>query len=868
MIDDWALCVGIGAYGKDAKLDPLPGALNDAGAIHGWLTDPQGGDVPSRQAKLLVSPRRQPEHGEPSPRAWEIEDFLRGLVRRAEHSARVGDGFRVGRRLWLYYSGHGLGFTPESDTGLLVADAHPRSDLPHIAGRAWAEVFRASGAFEQVVLLMDCCRTEAVRTPLQQPSVRTALADPGGKMVAAFAVAPNESAFETVVDHRARGRFTLALERLLKDPDSANTTAREFLQRLEHAYPAVDPFPPRRARDDFVLVENAPEASSGAPPHLLIAHDESSTQLATDLARKLVTPQRRAHAQSGDAVMRASAERYRDIDTLVVTQELGRRAMQRLIGHVRPDRTVVFNRTDPGLQSAEAVRFIPRPPNVSSIDTLAPRIEAALKVLLQTHTVAAQEPIARVQVWDSRGRQVAEGLGSVELTAVRPGGYLGRASVGPAYSQTSFRAVAGAANHTRLDPLPLPEPGPERAVRPRKLSTLDDGRDETTFTSSTGVSAELSLPNTPGWRTEVFIHPPSLGSGLSVRMVPQSHERWAPHPADRTREALRLALQQRRGPIPHLSADMFTNDPIGCLLAAALQARSGGDPSGCLSTAARILGEDDLDVRLLRGERVEVSSPPLLVASWERGIAAGTMTIVPGSRADSLTGRVLEAPPWLGWSPQPSDEQPRWLDRVAFALWPGWDSVPDPAAVRGGLRSVATSFATTPDSFVRRAYKSPPIDRLVHHERIEFVGATNDQLPAALAIAFAERGGRPWDRLKIWSQRDQALLRRQASQHQSASPLPARDRAESRLTALLPTVTEHGSLHRYDQFVVDGQPGYASLWDWEGPGGIVHWSPVDDAQCIRTAPSEDLRWSASSPPDLYTRVVDAWARLGAQTPQL
>ena len=59
MKEDWALCVGIGAYGSETKLDPLPGAIEDATAIHAWLTDANGGDVPAAQAKLVLSPDKQ-----------------------------------------------------------------------------------------------------------------------------------------------------------------------------------------------------------------------------------------------------------------------------------------------------------------------------------------------------------------------------------------------------------------------------------------------------------------------------------------------------------------------------------------------------------------------------------------------------------------------------------------------------------------------------------------------------------------------------------------------------------------------------------------------------------------------------------------
>ena len=181
MKDDWALCVGIQHYSAESKLAELPGAIRDAEAIHAWLLDQAGGEVPAQQAKLIRS-TPQANDQEPSPTADAIEAFLRSLYRRATASSAQGNGFRAGRRLWMFYSGHGLGFLDDpQDNGLLTADAFPPNDLPHVAGRAWAELFAISAAFEEVVLFMDCCRTEANRISLRHPALKQMRADPPGR---------------------------------------------------------------------------------------------------------------------------------------------------------------------------------------------------------------------------------------------------------------------------------------------------------------------------------------------------------------------------------------------------------------------------------------------------------------------------------------------------------------------------------------------------------------------------------------------------------------------------------------------------------------------------------------------------------------
>src|SRR5262249_3248208 len=65
-------------------------------------------------------------------------------------------GQRVGRRLYLYFSGHGCAPRFE-EAAVLMANA-TRRRVYHLTGMPCADWFYRSGYFEEVVLLMDCCR--------------------------------------------------------------------------------------------------------------------------------------------------------------------------------------------------------------------------------------------------------------------------------------------------------------------------------------------------------------------------------------------------------------------------------------------------------------------------------------------------------------------------------------------------------------------------------------------------------------------------------------------------------------------------------------------------------------------------------------
>ena len=118
MKDDYAVVTGINWY---PGLSHLDGPVNDAINIRAWLLDAAGGDVPEENIKMVLSP--------PTPDAMNRSNAkpARDMIIEAFESILDQKDYKgkIGRRLYMYMSGHG--FAPQvDDAALLLANATPR----------------------------------------------------------------------------------------------------------------------------------------------------------------------------------------------------------------------------------------------------------------------------------------------------------------------------------------------------------------------------------------------------------------------------------------------------------------------------------------------------------------------------------------------------------------------------------------------------------------------------------------------------------------------------------------------------------------------------------------------------------------------
>lgn len=162
---DYAVIVGIKNYDALKSLDaPIRDAIN----FKDWLQDSEGGDVPEENIKFIKNTR----HSSPyPPTQLEIDKALIAIKNQGKET-----GYR---RLYFYFSGHGIGVS-WSDIGLCLPIWS--EDFLHsaISTTAYLNYFVTSNLFDEVLFFLDCCRTRRIGVQSIPPTV--GWAREGGKL--------------------------------------------------------------------------------------------------------------------------------------------------------------------------------------------------------------------------------------------------------------------------------------------------------------------------------------------------------------------------------------------------------------------------------------------------------------------------------------------------------------------------------------------------------------------------------------------------------------------------------------------------------------------------------------------------------------
>ncbi|HEV7661090.1 MAG TPA: hypothetical protein VGO55_14725 [Allosphingosinicella sp.] len=209
--DHYAVLVGVSHYPKLGEPPPsdLKGPNNDVDAIHDWLVDPAGGGLDPGHVWCVKSPETPDPRGQPGRDA--INVAFEELVDQAEHG-RGGTGAQLGRRLYIFASGHG--FSPTLNQGCLhAANATSGSTGTNVLFTAWLELFQEAGYFKETVLWMDCCMNRDSRDLPSAPTrTQKVSADPAGPSFVAFAARrPLRAVERPKPDGTINGVFTTIL---------------------------------------------------------------------------------------------------------------------------------------------------------------------------------------------------------------------------------------------------------------------------------------------------------------------------------------------------------------------------------------------------------------------------------------------------------------------------------------------------------------------------------------------------------------------------------------------------------------------------------------------------------------------------------
>jgi hypothetical protein len=217
---DFAVVVGVEHY---AHCDPLRGAHNDAQRFHEWLCDPDGGGIEWKYAKLILSdPKAR------TPVQDEIDQALADVLDMACHLGGA-------RRLYFYFSGHGAtGSALDDDVSLLLTRWSTQLARLALSTGRYSRVLGGAGAFEEVAIFADCCRSLAISAVGLPPTItRVCEALPRTtRTFVAFAAEARRPAYSAPCAGLWRGIFTYCLLEILRRAPNG-VSANELKDLLE-----------------------------------------------------------------------------------------------------------------------------------------------------------------------------------------------------------------------------------------------------------------------------------------------------------------------------------------------------------------------------------------------------------------------------------------------------------------------------------------------------------------------------------------------------------------------------------------------------------------------------------------------------------
>jgi hypothetical protein len=214
MENDWAIVIGINKYPKVTGAPSLQGAVDDAKKFCDWLEDPVGGAVPTEHIGTFFQDNTSsvPTVPNESQLITFIENNLISMLPQRP----------FGRRFYLYCSGHGISPTGQEsirNAALLMANAIMPTPLFHVSGNILAEGMRSSAYFQEVVLIMDCCRDLKKNVlPHSFQFIDPVEDGKGCILVEAYATSWASKAREIALppDDKVKGVFTYSLLEVLK----------------------------------------------------------------------------------------------------------------------------------------------------------------------------------------------------------------------------------------------------------------------------------------------------------------------------------------------------------------------------------------------------------------------------------------------------------------------------------------------------------------------------------------------------------------------------------------------------------------------------------------------------------------------------
>lgn len=140
-LKDYAVVVGLNHY---QRLPVLNGPINDAKTFGKWLTSLEGGDLPAKNCKVIVS-----KPNALRPIQDDIDQALAEIIQ-----AYQGEQFR---RFYFFFAGHGVGLKWDV-SGLCMPKWSDVFLNAVLSSKGYLDYIVASDFFEEAYFFLDCCR--------------------------------------------------------------------------------------------------------------------------------------------------------------------------------------------------------------------------------------------------------------------------------------------------------------------------------------------------------------------------------------------------------------------------------------------------------------------------------------------------------------------------------------------------------------------------------------------------------------------------------------------------------------------------------------------------------------------------------------
>jgi hypothetical protein len=258
---DYAIIVGVTRYPKlslEGAPADLKGPINDAKKMRDWIESDDGGGVPPSQVKYVI--RESPVAATPDPtRDAVVQAFVDMYAWCYPDGNEQAPKMPLGRRLYVYVSGHGL--AADLDNGALLCSNSSNNGYSTVAPYAAIKAFRQMGFFEEFVVWFDGCMDWAGLEPelINYVPRPTSGWGASGPVFVAHAAHPRLKAMENPDENgEVGGVFTrtllAGLEGRAVDPGTGKIEGSDLAKFLWNAMPD---YMPASAKDN-VLIDKQP----------------------------------------------------------------------------------------------------------------------------------------------------------------------------------------------------------------------------------------------------------------------------------------------------------------------------------------------------------------------------------------------------------------------------------------------------------------------------------------------------------------------------------------------------------------------------------------------------------------------------------